>query len=215
MRRGLGTNLVAAAIAAAIAKAIDKDLVWIAIGATFAAGLAFWLIGRGEGLARLKIGDPVLQEETISGPAGAERVRYVRVPVTNRSRRLTAEAWGVSSVLGSPASSIPLRWRHEREPASVPEANVTDNPPATLGPRSTRELDVAISFDSRGELYAASVLSYRAPMLRHPELRIEHRPARIRIDVTGRGVRPASRTITIGPKVERAGVADVDVDLHG
>jgi len=32
--------------AAAIAQAIDKDLVWIAIVATFAAGLAFWLIGR-------------------------------------------------------------------------------------------------------------------------------------------------------------------------
>jgi hypothetical protein len=58
-------------------------------------------------------------------------------------------------------------------------------------PQETWALDVAIRFHDDGALFAASVLSYRAAWLRHPELRINAREVRFHVEASGRSVRLA------------------------
>jgi hypothetical protein len=49
-----------------------------------------------------------------------------------------------------------------RGPDRDREANITDNPPASLGPGQSGRLDLAIAFED-GAIYAGSILRYRAP----------------------------------------------------
>jgi hypothetical protein len=199
--KGVGDNLIAAGIGGFVGWGVGNlrgpswVILLIASGILLVAGIAMRIAGRGEGLARLRIDDPAIDPEVLSAPTvGGGRVgrpvRYVRVRVTNTSRRITATVRATSSPESLHLTGLPLHWQHEREPTAIEEANITDNPPAILGPGQSGRLDLAIAFDD-GALFAASILGYRAQWHRPEELRIDRSPCRVLIEASGPGARSA------------------------
>jgi hypothetical protein len=166
VRLNIAANLIAAAVGGAVVLAFGQHHGWIVPLVLFGLGAVFAILGRHSGVARIKIDHPRIDPENISGGGTVAPVQYARVWVTNTSRRITARVRGWLSVDGTRIDSVPLHWRHEKEPATLQQATITDNPPVSLAPSEARELDVAIRYGD-GQLFGASVLSYRAPMLQH------------------------------------------------